>query len=168
MKIVRKRMQPESEKAVDNLFASSLYFSAAALARETEKLAAKCFRPIGLSPSLAAIVVFLLSSTSATVGPSYLAKSLLLSPSTMTRLLKKLEAKGFVHLFEYDGIRMVQLDRAAWEMAYLILDCAAEFHRKCQELLGDDKAWQLAHEMNKATDTLRSGTTPPKIIPPSR
>lgn len=155
MKVVRKRMQPESEKAVDNAFASSLYFSSSALARETERLAEECFKPIGLSPSQAAIIVLLLLSQSSIAGPSYLAKSLLLSPSTMTRLLRRLEGKGFIEQIEYDGIRLVQLGPSATENTTLILDCDIEFQKKCWELLGRDSADRLAKQMNKATDTLR-------------
>ena len=93
MKLSRKRRLPKSEKAVDNLFASSLYFSASALARAAEDLAAECFRPTGLSPSLANVVYLMTTSNTSVFTPSYLAKSLLLSPSTMTRLLDQLEKK---------------------------------------------------------------------------
>lgn len=149
-------MQPDSEKAVDNLFRSSLYFSSSALGREAEKLAAEYWKPLGLTPSQAAIVVLLLSSFQTTVGPSYLAKSLLLSPSTMTRLLKKLEAKEFVDLFEYNGIRMVEPGPAADKLADQILACDAALDAKFRELLGGDNLSGLTHHMNRTTDLLRS------------
>jgi hypothetical protein len=43
-------------QAHGSLFAYSLYFSAGALAREAEKLAIACWKPVGLSASQAQII----------------------------------------------------------------------------------------------------------------
>jgi DNA-binding MarR family transcriptional regulator len=149
-------MQPESEKAADNPFASSLYFSSSALARATERLALECFKPLGLSPSLAYILLVLESVR--VTSPSFLAKTLFLHPSTMTRLLAKLEKMGLVDLFTYDRIRMVKASLKAWDMMSRLLDCELAFLNKCNELFGSESVRKLTRAMNYATDKIRSGT----------
>jgi DNA-binding MarR family transcriptional regulator len=150
----RKRMEPVSKKATASSFSESLYFSAGALSREAEKLAIECFKPTGLSPSLAYIVL-LLTKVRMT-GPSFLAKSLFLSPSTMTRLLDKLESMGWVNRFVYDRVRMVELTRKAWQQEPLLFECEFAFRKRCQQLLGRENVWRLTKEMNSTTDNLRN------------
>jgi MarR family transcriptional regulator, organic hydroperoxide resistance regulator len=148
-------MEPLKKNAVGNRFAYSLYFSAGALAREAEKLAVACWKPVGLSPSHAQIILLLMQVQ--TIGPSFLAKSLLLSRSTMTRLLDSLERKGLINRFTYDKVRMVQLSVEAAKRAEEFLECDMAFRQRCYRLLGEDKTVRLMRRMNDATDRLRNG-----------
>ncbi|HEY4110025.1 thioredoxin family protein [Puia sp.] len=157
---IPKRLQPESETATTSRFASSLYFSSGALARATESLAIKCFQPTGLHPSLAFIVLFLLNSHQKAVSNSFLAKALLLSPSTMVRLVDRLVKKGLIQRFEYDGTRMLWLTKEAWDKFDLFIACDLDFEKKCRELLGDENSSRLIHAMNQATDIVRAGLPP--------
>jgi MarR family transcriptional regulator, organic hydroperoxide resistance regulator len=76
-------------KADARHFEYPLYFSAGALAREVEKLAIDCWKPVGLSPSQGQIILFLMDVSIS--GPAIIGRTLLLSPSTITRLLDGLE-----------------------------------------------------------------------------
>jgi MarR family transcriptional regulator, organic hydroperoxide resistance regulator len=142
-------------EAVGSHFANSLYFSAGALAREAEKLAVACWKPVGLSPSHAQIVLFLLDFS--VTSPSEIAKALLLSPSTITRLLDSLERKGLIVRFIYDEVRMVSPSNEARAREEEFLDCDMDFRRRYTKLLGDEHAAGLIQEMNSATDKLRGG-----------
>jgi MarR family transcriptional regulator, organic hydroperoxide resistance regulator len=124
-------------KAVEGPFQDSLYYCAGALARAVEKLAIDCWKPTCLSPSLGHILHYKMNYASVT-GPTVIAKNLLLSPSTMTRLLEKLEKKGLVHRFVYDRARMVQLTSEAWELEPLITECEFTFRKRCIALLGEE------------------------------
>ena len=99
-------------KAVDAPFTGSLYFNAGALARAVEKLAIECWKPTGLSPSQGHILYYLIHWSNVT-GSTLIARNLLLDPSTVTRLLEKLEKKALVYRFVYDGVWMVKASQEA-------------------------------------------------------
>jgi DNA-binding MarR family transcriptional regulator len=143
-------------KAVDSPFSDSLFFAAGALSREIEKLALECWKPTGLSPSLGQVMYYLLHYAQVT-GPMVIAQNLFLSPSTVTRLLEKLEKKGLVHRFTYDGTRMVELTRNAWELEPLISECVLRFERRSKALLGEETS-RLCLQLTATADKLRSGT----------
>ncbi|GGB06883.1 hypothetical protein GCM10011511_32950 [Puia dinghuensis] len=88
-------------------------------------------------------------------NPSFLAKSLLLSPSTMTRLLDKLEKKDIIYRLEYDGIRMVSLTPKGHESVLLLGECENAFRQRYRAILGEERAKQLSGMMNETTDLLR-------------
>jgi DNA-binding MarR family transcriptional regulator len=140
-------------KAVGSHFAYSLYFSAGALAREAEKLAIACWKPVGLSPSQAQIIM-LLTDVYRT-GPASIAKTLLLSPSTVTRLLDGLERKELINRFDYGGIKTVSLTEKANALEEKFSECDLDYQRRYTKFLGSENASGLMEKMNEATDKLR-------------
>lgn len=143
-------------KAVDSPFSDSLFFAAGALSREVEKLALECWKPTGLSPSLGQVLYYLLNYAQVT-GPMVIAQNLFLSPSTVTRLLEKLEKKGLILRFTYDRARMVQLTDKAWRLEPLISESESLFSKRCHALLGE-QAGQICPIITAMADKLRSGT----------
>ena len=78
-------------KTSDSIYAMCLYFTSGALARKVEKLAQTSWDKVGLSPSHAYLLMMALEEPG--VQPSGLAAHLQLQPSTVTRLIEKLEEK---------------------------------------------------------------------------
>ncbi len=78
----------------ENQYCSCLYYSANALARIITKMAEEEFALVQLSPSYA----FLLVAVNGKPGiqPTEISKMIMLTPSTVTRLIEKMEFKGFL------------------------------------------------------------------------
>ena len=151
-------------KAVENFFASSLYFSAGALARVVERLAIECWKPAGISPSQGQILVYMLScAKSQPTGTNMIARNLRLSPSTVTRLLDGLEKKGLVLRFVYDNFRMVCPSLKASDLQDTLDQCDFDFARRCAELLGEDGPG-ICQFLNETTDRLAN----PDIYSPKK
>lgn len=77
-----------------NQYCNCLYYSANALARIITKIAEEEFAVVQLAPSYA----FLLMAVNGKPGiqPMELSKIMMLTPSTVTRLIEKMEFKGYV------------------------------------------------------------------------
>lgn len=76
------------------LMHNCLFFTANNLARNITRLAEEAFRPTGLSPSHA--FVLMVAAESPGIGPGELAAALALAPSTVTRFVDALVARGLL------------------------------------------------------------------------
>lgn len=84
-----------SMKTSDSQYAECLYFTSSALARKVEKMANECWKQVDLSPSHAYLLMAVLEEPG--MQPGNLAEQLQLTPSTITRLIEKLEEKKTGH-----------------------------------------------------------------------
>jgi len=80
----------DTEKYLENC----LYFTANSLARSITRMAEECFKPAGLSPSHAFLMMLAIENPG--ISPSELAWHLNLAPSTVTRLADSLIHKGLL------------------------------------------------------------------------
>lgn len=135
-------------------FAQCLYFTSAALARKIEKLATESWKPAGLSPSHAYLLVAVLEEPG--IQPTALAEYLQLTPSTITRLLEKLEEKKLVIRTTEGRLTNVYPTPKAKELQPKMNACMKTFSEKYTALLGKEESGRLVKEMGRVADKLDS------------
>ena len=126
-----------------------LYYAANALSRLMTKMAEEEFAITGLAPSYA----FLLMSVNKNPGiqPTEVSNHMQLTPSTVTRLVDKMELQGLVErqsegrtIHIYPTSKSLGLDqkiKEAWRNLY----------KRYTTLLGEDKARELTHEVYESS-----------------
>lgn len=139
-----------SEK--DSPFCQCLLFSANALSRNITRLAEEEFARVGLAPSYG----FLLLTINGQPGiqPRDLSKIMMLTPSTVTRLVEKMENKGLVRreysgkntfIYPTDRLGLLEPDiRTAWRRV----------HERYSEILGLERGISVTREVFQAAKDL--------------
>jgi MarR family transcriptional regulator, organic hydroperoxide resistance regulator len=139
-------------KSSNSRFNKCLYFSANALARKVEKLATESWKKIDLSPSHAYLLMMVLDEPGA--QPGAIAKEMQLTPSTITRLIEKLEHKKLVLRATEGKVTNVYATPKAKDLYPAMKLCLKEFSKKYLEILGTDASVQMIENINQLTDRL--------------
>ncbi|MBI2274845.1 MAG: MarR family transcriptional regulator [Chitinophagaceae bacterium] len=139
-------------KTSESKFCSCLYFTTNALARKVEKLAVESWKKIGLAPSHAYLLKLVIDEPGMQAG--VLAEQLQLTPSTITRLIEKLEEKKLVTRVTEGKTTNVFPTQKAKEMKPQIKQCIEEFHEKYVKILGKEESKQFIQNMNIMADKL--------------
>jgi DNA-binding MarR family transcriptional regulator len=131
-----------------------LYYSANALARRITRMAEEEFEPTGLAPSLGFVVMTVNKKHGITAGE--IANIMQLQPSTVTRLVDKLEDEGYLtrqmdgkFMQVYPTAKATRLDdslRSAWQKLY----------KRYTALLGEQSAKELTAAIYEATTKLEA------------
>jgi len=133
-------------------YAQCLYFTTAALARKVDKLAVESWKRVNLSPSHAYLLLAVLDEPG--IQPTALAEHLQLQPSTITRLLDKLEEKKFLLRTTEGKITNVYPTPKGKDLQPKMGVCMKEFSEKYQALLGKEESQHLAKTLAKIADKL--------------
>jgi DNA-binding MarR family transcriptional regulator len=141
-------------KAANSKYCQCLYFSSNALARKIEKLANKSWKKVGLTPSHAYLLMLAIEEPG--IQPSALVKQLLLSPSTITRLIEKLEEKKLVVRTTEGKLTNVYPTPKAKAMLPDLKDCLYDFYQNYSSIIGKEEGARLVTSMNKLVDKLPS------------
>lgn len=131
-----------------------MYFTANALARKIEKLAQQSLSAVDLSPSHAYLLMMVLQEPG--VQPSVLADHLQLQPSTITRLIEKLEEKKLVVRTTEGKTTNVYPSPKGKEIQPKLKDCLHEFYTSYASILGKEESARLVQNMGKMADKLEA------------
>lgn len=139
-------------KASNSRYSSCVYFASGALARKVERLATECWEPVGLSPSHGYLLLMVLDEPG--IQPNKLVKELLLSPSTITRLTDKLEAKNLVSRTSEGKVINIYPTELAKSLEPKMKSCISCFSQMYGDILGEEDSSTLTKVLNKVTDRL--------------
>ncbi|MGZ3939098.1 MAG: MarR family winged helix-turn-helix transcriptional regulator [Flavisolibacter sp.] len=129
-----------------------LYFTSAALARKVEKLAVESWKKVNLSPSHAYLLMTVLEEPG--IQPSNLSAQIQLQPSTITRLIEKLEEKKLLVRTTEGKITNVYPTPKAKELYPKLKECLFHFYEKYSSILGKEESTRLVSAMGKMADKL--------------
>lgn len=139
-------------KTSGSKYAQCLYFTSQALARKVEKLASEAWQKVDLSPSHAYLLMAVLEEPG--LQPGALANHLQLQPSTITRLIEKLEGKKLVVRTTEGKITNVYPTPKSKDLQPKLKQCLAQFYQRYSQLLGKEESSRLVTDMAKIADKL--------------
>jgi DNA-binding MarR family transcriptional regulator len=141
-------------KTGDSRYCQCIYFSSNALARKLTRLAEASWKPVGLSPSHAYLLMIVIDQPG--VQPSELCDELQLSPSTITRLIEKLEEKKLVVRTAGGKLTNVYPTPRGKALQPQLNQCLEHFYKTYSAALGADESAKLVQNMNRISDKLES------------
>ena len=136
----------------DCKYGMCLYFTSAALARKIEKMATESWKKVSLSPSHAYLLMTVLEEPG--IQPSILSSQLHLKPSTITRLIEKLEDKKLLVRTAEGKITNVYPTPRAKELYPKMKECMNQFYQNYSTLLGKEESGKLVTDIGKIMDKL--------------
>ncbi|MDQ1265430.1 MAG: hypothetical protein QG635_580 [Bacteroidota bacterium] len=129
----------------ENKYCRCLFYSANALARNITKLAEDSFSITGLAPSQAFLIMTVNSSPG--INPMEISRIMMLSPSTVTRLLEKLESKKYIERKSEGRKTMVFPLKKSIKLDIVIKEAWGELYRSYSAALGSEFAENLTNEI---------------------
>lgn len=129
-----------------------MYFTANSLARKIDKLAQESWNKVDLSPSHAYLLMMVLEEPG--IQPGLLADHLQLQPSTVTRLIEKLEEKKLLVRTTEGKMTNVYPTPKGKELLPKLKECLNEFYSRYSAILGKDESAKLVQSMGKVADKL--------------
>jgi len=139
-------------KPSESKYCKCLYFTTNALARKVEKLAVEAWKPVGLSPSHAYLLMMVIEEPG--LQPGTLSDHLQLTPSTISRLIEKLEEKKLVVRVTEGKVTNVYATPAAKNMLPQLKNCVSTFSKNYTDILGNAESIQMVNSLNKLSDKL--------------
>ncbi|MDR3672852.1 MAG: MarR family transcriptional regulator [Holophaga sp.] len=131
-----------------NPYCHCLCFSANALARNITRISETAFASTGLAPSLA----FVLMTVNRRPGiqPSEVARIMMLSPSTVSRLVEKLEAKGLLRREGQGRTILIHSTPAGEGLFPALQEAWRQTHAAYSGLLGEETGNRLTEQVYAA------------------
>lgn len=124
-----------------NKYCGCLYYSASALARQITKMADEAFSPTGMSPSYAFLLMIVNEHPG--IQPGDVAIKMQLTPSTVTRLIDKLEHKGFLERTAEGRTIRVQPTKKSRELQDKLKDAWQSLYHHYVAILGEEESRRL-------------------------
>lgn len=129
-----------------------MYFVANALGRRIEKLAMESWKKVDLSPSHAYLLMLAIEEPG--IQPTALSEQLILTPSTVTRLMEKLEDKGLLTRTTEGKLTKVFPTQKAKDLYPVLQDCLTHFIENYSSILGKEESLRMVTSMACLADKL--------------
>ncbi|MCB9234650.1 MAG: MarR family transcriptional regulator [Bacteroidia bacterium] len=137
-------------------YCGCLYYSANALARVMTKMADEAFAPTGLAPSYALMLMGINQKPG--IQPKQISEYMQLTPSTVTRLLDKLEGNGLVEKQAQGRNTAIFPTEKSLALQTQIKACWQGLYAHYSSLLGEETAKNLTGEIYAAYQALTDST----------
>lgn len=139
-------------KTSESKYSNCLYFTSNSLARKIEKLALESWKKVDLSPSHAYLLMMVVENPG--VQPTFISDHLQLQPSTVTRLIEKLESKKLVVRTTEGKTSNVYSTPKGKELYPKLRECAMEFQSNCVSVFGKEETAKLVQSISKNADKI--------------
>jgi DNA-binding MarR family transcriptional regulator len=136
----------------DSQYCKCMYFVTNALARKVEKLATQSWKKVNLSPSHAYLLMLAIQEPG--IQPTVLSQELHLQPSTITRLIEKMEGKKLLIRTTDGKMTNVYPTPKGKELHPKLKQCLLEFYENYSNILGKEESARLVQSMNRIADKL--------------
>jgi len=140
-------------KTSESRYSDCIYFVSNALARKVDKLASDAWKKVNLAPSHAYLLMIVIDKPGS--QPGMLSEELHLTPSTVTRLIEKLEDKKLVTRLTQGKTTNVFPTQKGKDLVPKLRACVQEFNTAYLEILGKEESEKLVRNMNKIADKLQ-------------
>ncbi len=129
----------------DTTYSRCLYYASNALSRIMTKMAEEEFAATGLTPSYA----FILMSVNSNPGiqPKELSQYMLLAPSTVTRLVEKLEFKGYIEREINGRITKINPTQKSQELDAKLKESWMNLYKRYSEVIGEEESKNLTSDI---------------------
>jgi len=136
----------------ESQYCQCLYYSANALARIMTKIADEEFASLGITPSYA----FLIMSVNSKPGiqPGEISMEMQLTPSTVTRLIEKMEYKGLLERRSKGKFTEVYTTQRGLDIIPGIKTCWMNLYKRYSGVLGEEDAGKLTSMIYNAVRKL--------------
>lgn len=139
-------------KVGESKFCGCMYFVSNALARKVSKIAEDSWKPVNLSPSHAYLLMLTIEKPG--IQPSELVDNLHLMPSTITRLIEKLEEKKLVIRSNEGKVTNVYATPKGQALLPKLQACSSDFQQRYTEAIGLQESKELVSKMINIADKI--------------
>lgn len=126
-------------------YCNCLYYSLNAIARQISKIADEEFAVTGLSPSYAFILMTINKNPGILSGE--IARTMQLTPSTITRLIEKLEAKKLITRESSGKFSMIYPTKKSLALNDSIQEAWQALYKRYEQVLGEKESKALTEQV---------------------
>ncbi len=137
-----------------NYYSDNLYYTTVALSREIASIAETAFLDLGLTPSDAYLVMTVNEKPS--IQPTEISEKILLAPSTITRMIEKLEKRSIVTRRQEGKYTYVTPTAKGVDMYTSIIAKWDEIHNNFLARLGEPTVSNLVNSTGTAASLLKN------------
>jgi MarR family transcriptional regulator, organic hydroperoxide resistance regulator len=136
----------------ESQYCQCLYYSSNALARIMSRMADEEFASLGMTTSYAFLIMSINNKPG--IQPGEISNEMKLTPSTVTRLIEKMEYKGLLERKSNGKFTEVYMTQKGLEIIPQIKTCWMNLYKRYTDVLGEDKSSQLTSMIYEAVRKL--------------